>query len=141
MHELNILLIEDNEGDILLTTETLHDHKIINKVIVIKDGKEAIDFFEALSHDSQTYYIALLDINIPTVNGHEILRFIKSNATTKDIPVIMLTTSSSPNDKLLCEQNGADSYMLKPLEATDFVSVLKQIDSIWFSIVNDISAV
>ena len=132
---LNILLIEDNEGDILLTTEALYEHKIINQVMVIRDGKEAIDFFSNSTRTIDAPLVVLLDINVPKVNGHEILSFIKNSPIYKNTPVIMLTTSSSPNDRMLCEKNNAQGYMTKPLDVPDFLREIHKTEGFWFDIV------
>ncbi len=100
MEPIHILLVEDNEGDILLTTEALENAKLFTKLSVVKDGKQAIDFLtnaDGFSHATQPDML-LLDINLPKKNGHEVLKFIKENDVLKHIPVIMLTTSSSPSD-------------------------------------------
>jgi len=135
MTALNILLIEDNEGDILLTTEALNDYKLINNVIVIRDGREAINFFSDSPQTTASPFLVLLDINIPKVNGHQILNFIKNSAGFKDTPVIMLSSSSSPDDKLLCEKNNAISYLTKPLDVPDLLKVIRKIESFWLNIV------
>jgi len=78
MKPINILLVEDNEGDILLTTEALDESKIINKISVIKDGKAAITFFERLSENDIWPDLVLLDVNLPKMNGHEVLNYLKN---------------------------------------------------------------
>src|SRR5471030_932145 len=95
MKMINILLVEDNEGDILLTMEAFEESKIVNKITAIKDGKEAINYFESLSSKEEMPHLVLLDINLPKVSGHEVLMYVKNNERFKSIPVIMLTTSSS----------------------------------------------
>jgi CheY-like chemotaxis protein len=137
MTPLNILLIEDNEGDILLTTEALTDYKLINKVMVIRDGREAINFFSDSTQTGASPFLVLLDINIPKVNGHQILNFIKNSAGYKDTPVIMLTSSSSATDKMLCEKNNAFSYLTKPLDVPDFLKVIRKIENFWLNIVTN----
>src|SRR5579859_5083820 len=101
MKPINILLIEDNEGDIVLTKEAFEESKLINKLRVIKDGKEAIRFFEKLEDWSEKPGLVLLDINLPKVSGHDVLKYIKNHEKHKTIPVIMLTTSSAEKDILL----------------------------------------
>src|SRR5258708_3850974 len=100
MKGINILLIEDNEGDILLTTEAFEESKIVNTITAIKDGEKAINFFKTITSKEDIPHLVLLDVNLPKVNGHEVLMYIKNNERFKSIPVIMLTTSSSEKDVL-----------------------------------------
>lgn len=137
MRPAHILLVEDNDGDILLTTEALNEGKITSTLSVVKDGWEAIQFLEkkekyssALSPD-----IILLDINLPKMNGHEVVKYIKSSDTLKHIPVIVLTTSASPNDVLQSYQNLANCFITKPVDVEDFLKVISSIENFWISIV------
>ena len=100
MLPIHILLVEDNEGDILLTKEAFEDAKIITDLSVVRDGKEALDFLtmQGKYHNAPTIDIILLDINLPKKNGHEVLKHIKQDDNLKHIPVIILTTSSSQKD-------------------------------------------
>jgi CheY-like chemotaxis protein len=137
MRPIHILLVEDNEGDILLTTEALEDAKIITKLSVAKDGKEAIDFVSQQGKytDADVPDILLLDINLPKKNGHEVLKYIKENENLKHIPVIMLTTSSSERDINSSYNNYANCYITKPVEVNDFLTVVSTIENFWISIV------
>lgn len=137
MRPVHILLVEDNEGDILLTRDALEDAKIAVTMSVVRDGKEAMDFMnksgnyaEAASPD-----ILLLDINLPKKNGHEVLKYLKASSDLKHIPVIMLTTSSSEKDINLSYDNYANCYITKPVEAADFLLVISTIENFWISIV------
>jgi CheY-like chemotaxis protein len=136
MKPINISLIEDNEGDILLTTEAFEESKIVNKVIAIKDGKEAINFFETLSSEEDSPHLVLLDINLPKINGHELLMYIKTNEKYKSIPVIMLTTSSSEKDILSSYKNHVNCYITKPIEVADFMRAIMKIEDFWINIVS-----
>lgn len=129
MQPIDILLIEDNEGDILLTTEALQEHKIVNKILVVKDGLEALDFLikKEPFKNSPTPDLILLDINLPKLNGQEILKRIKSNKQIRHLPVIMLSTSSSQKDISESFKNGADCYITKPIDIDIFI---KEISSI-----------
>ncbi len=129
MESLHILLVEDNEGDILLTTEALEETKMKIKLSIAKDGKEAIDFMSKQSDqcDNERVNLVLLDVNLPKRNGHEVLQYIKGNLTLKHIPVVMLTTSSSKKDKDLSHKNEASSYMIKPLEPQELVAVVQSL--------------
>ena len=133
MAPIHILLVEDNEGDILLTLEALHEGNLPLEVSVVKDGWEALQF---IAQEGSYIYakdpdLILLDVNLPKVNGHEVLEKIKSADAKKDIPVIMLTTSSSESDISKSFKNRADSYIPKPVDAHDFKRVIDSVESFW----------
>ena len=136
MRPIHILLIEDNEGDILLTTEALEDSKIMNTISVISDGKQAINFFESLSTGGQMPELILLDVNLPMKGGHEVLQYIKNSDKHKHIPVIMLTTSSSEKDIMQSYRNHANCYITKPIEVSDFMMAISKIEDFWINIVS-----
>jgi CheY-like chemotaxis protein len=136
MKPINILLIEDNEGDILLTTEAFEESKIVNKITAIKDGKKAINFFEILTNKEDAPHLILLDINLPKVSGHEVLMYIKTSEKYKSIPVIMLTTSSSEKDILSSYKNHVNCYITKPIDVTDFMKAIMKIEDFWINIVS-----
>src|ERR1700761_5678501 len=136
MKGINILLVEDNEGDILLTTEAFEESKIVNRITAIRDGKAAINFFEAITNKEDVPHLVLLDINLPKVNGHEVLMYIKNNNRYKSIPVIMLTTSSSEKDILLSYKNYVNCYITKPIDVADFMKAIIKIEDFWINIVS-----
>ena len=136
MKGINILLIEDNEGDIMLTKEAFEESKIVNNITSIKDGQEAINFFESLKVKDEHPQLVLLDINLPKVSGHDVLAYIKNNERFKSIPVIMLTTSSSEKDKTACYQNHVNCYITKPVEVEDFIDAILKIEDFWINIVS-----
>jgi len=137
MKKIDILLVEDNEGDILLTTEAFEERKIINNLIVARDGKEAIDILykngEYASYGTPS--LILMDINLPKKSGHEVLEIIKKDDKLKHIPVIMLTTSSSTKDISLSYQNHVNCYITKPIEIDKFLEAIFSIEDFWLSIV------
>lgn len=137
MNAIHILLVEDNEGDILLTTEALAEAKIFNYVSVVKDGHEAMLFLskQAPYENIALPDLVLLDVNLPKRNGHEVLEFIKTQEATKHIPVIMFTTSSSEEDINRSYKNYVNCYITKPLDVNDFLQVVMNIDKFWVSIV------
>ena len=137
MKPIHILLVEDNEGDIFLVTEALEEGKIVNKISVAKDGKEAIDFLEKKGkyQNEERPDLILLDVNLPKKNGHEVLEHIKSQKNLKQIPVIMLTTSSAEKDILLSYKNHANCYITKPVDVENFLKVVYSIANFWISIV------
>ncbi len=137
MKNVHILLVEDNEGDILLTTEAFEQAKMANKLSIVRDGKEAIDFLtkQAKYEDVSMPDIILLDINLPKKNGIEVLKFIKNDEDIKHIPVIMLSTSSSDYDINLAYKNYANCFITKPVEVADFMSTIGKIEEFWIKIV------
>ena len=134
---IHILLVEDNEGDILLTTEALNEGKITNHISIVKDGWEAIQFLERQGkyENEHTPDLVLLDVNLPKMSGHEVLARVKANDKIKHLPVIMLTTSSSEKDIMLSYQNYANCYITKPVEVSDFLEVVTSIEDFWITIV------
>jgi CheY-like chemotaxis protein len=137
METIHILLVEDNEGDILLTQDALEEAKILTRLSVVKDGKEAIDFLTRQQKylDAELPDLILLDVNLPKKNGHEVLRQIKGDDALKCIPVIMLTTSSTERDINLAYNNYANCYITKPVEASDFLSIVNTIENFWIAVV------
>jgi CheY-like chemotaxis protein len=137
MAPIHILLVEDNEGDILLTREALEEAKILTNLSVVRDGREAMDFLtmQGKYHGAEMPDMLLLDVNLPKKNGHEVLQFIKGDDTLKHIPVIMLTTSSSPKDVNLAYNNFANCFITKPVDVNEFIGVIATIENFWISIV------
>jgi CheY-like chemotaxis protein len=137
MEPIHILLVEDNEGDILLTKEAFEEARIMTKLSVVKDGKRAIDFLTNADEylNEKTPDLILLDVNLPKKNGHEVLQHIKRDENLKRIPVIMLTTSSFKKDVNLAYDNYANCYITKPIEVKEFVNVVTTIENFWISIV------
>ena len=137
MKPIHILLVEDNEGDIFLVTEALAEGKIVNKISVTKDGKEAIDFLEKKGkyQNADRPDLILLDINLPKKNGFEVLEHIKAQKNLKQIPVLMLTTSSSEKDISMSYKNHANCFITKPVDVENFLKVVYSIENFWISIV------
>lgn len=137
MKSIHILLIEDNEGDILLTKEAFEDAKILNQLSIARDGQQAIYFLEKKEPfaDVATPDLILLDVNLPKKNGHEVLQYIKGSKDLKHIPVIMLTTSVSEKDIAKSYENYANCYITKPVEVEDFLNVISSVEDFWIKIV------
>jgi len=135
MRSINILLVEDNEGDILLTTEAFEESRIVNNIKAIRDGKEAINFFESVIKKEDIPDLVLLDVNLPKVSGHDVLTYIKNNEKYLSIPVIMLTTSSSERDILQSYKNHVNCYITKPIDVGDFMKAIAKIEDFWINIV------
>ncbi|TND08362.1 MAG: response regulator receiver protein [Bacteroidetes bacterium] len=139
MKEIHILLVEDNEGDIVLTLEALKEGKIRNKVTIARDGAEAIDLLLSRKNGQQDEPmpdLILLDINLPKMDGKEVLSIIKKTPDLKNIPVVMLTTSSSEKDILESYSNHANCYITKPVGLEKFMQVLRAIEHFWIHIVS-----
>ena len=134
MKRINVLLIEDNEGDILLTKEAFEESGAGICIISVRDGEKAIDFFETLRNDEDVPHLVLLDINIPKISGHGVLVYIKNSERFKNIPVIILTTSSSQNDILQCYNNHANCYIIKPIDLADFINTINKIGDFWTNV-------
>lgn len=133
----HILLVEDNEGDILLTLEAFEESKLDTQISVVRNGQEALDFLYKQNSfiDAQKPDLILLDINIPIISGHEVLEDIKKNVTLKKIPVIMLTTSSSQKDIVKAYDNYCNGYVKKPLEMEKFMKAILKIEEFWLQLV------
>lgn len=139
---IHILLVEDSEGDILLTTEALQESKLKNHISIAKDGIEAITILEkaSISKDDSYPDLVLLDINLPKKNGHEVLAYLRNNPETSDLPLIMISTSSSEVDYRLSLENKATAYLTKPLEAEAFDLAASKVCDKWAHIINQFSA-
>jgi chemotaxis family two-component system response regulator Rcp1 len=135
MQHIHILLVDDNEGDILLTKEALDDARIINKISIAYDGMEALRFLKKQIGRSDMPDLILLDINLPKMDGTELLGKIKTDPELKRIPVIMLTTSSAEKDILDSYNNYANCYITKPVDLDRFMDVVRTIEDFWISIV------
>lgn len=137
LRAVEILLVEDNPGDVRLTTEVLKDAKLCNNIHVVADGVEAIDFLRR----NGTYSAAvrpdliLLDLNLPRKDGREVLEDIKGDENLKHIPVVVLTTSDAEQDILKSYALHANCYITKPVDLEQFAKVVSSIEEFWFSIV------
>lgn len=132
----HILLVEDNEGDILLTMEAFEECRVKTEINVVRNGLEALDFLfkRGAFTDAKKPDLILLDINIPIFNGHEVLRQIKADANLKKIPVIILTTSSNQKDLNEAYENHCNSYVKKPLEMSEFINAILKIEEFWLQL-------
>lgn len=132
----HILLVEDNEGDILLTLDAFEESKLETKVSVTRNGQEALDFLNKKGAFTKAKRpdIILLDINIPIFNGLEVLQEIKQDEILKKIPVIMLTTSSNEADIDKAYKNYCNSYIKKPLEMEEFMQAILKIEEFWLQL-------
>jgi len=131
---LEILLVEDNKGDIGLITELFSDSKIRTNIHIAEDGEEAIQFLcsEDKFLGSHSPDLIILDWNLPKKSGLEVLREIKANNNLKNIPVIILTTSSAETDIFRAYDLHANAYLIKPIDFDDFMRIIKAIEDFWF---------
>jgi CheY-like chemotaxis protein len=134
---IEILLVEDNPGDVRLTVEGLNEGKVRNNLHVARDGVEALSFLrhEGQFADAVRPDLILLDLNLPRKDGREVLADIKSDPELKTIPVVVLTTSRAEQDVLHSYELQANCYITKPVDLEQFITVVKSIEEFWLSIV------
>jgi len=135
---IDILLVEDNPGDVRLAQEALKESKVRNKLFVVDDGVEALAFLRQQGKyaGAPRPDLILLDLNLPRKSGREVLAEIKIDEKLKQIPVVVLTVSRSEEDVTMCYNNYANCYITKPLDFNQFMKVTKSIDEFWLTIVN-----
>jgi CheY-like chemotaxis protein len=134
---IEILLVEDNPGDVRLTIEGLKEGKVRNNLHVAKDGVEALAFLrrEARYPDAVRPDLILLDLNLPRMDGRQVLSEIKADPQLKTIPVVVLTTSRAEQDVLHSYQLQANCYITKPVDLEQFITVVRSIEDFWLTIV------
>ncbi len=137
MQTVEILLVEDNPGDIRLIVEVLKEGKIHNHLSVVEDGEEALAYLrrEGRYQDVILPDIILLDLNLPKISGTEVLAEIKKDPMLKHIPVIILTTSEAEQDILKAYDLHANCYITKPVNLDQFLTVVRSIENFWLTIV------
>jgi len=137
IRHVEILLVDDNPGDIRLTQEAFKESKIINNLNVVEDGAEAIDFLKKVGkyENVSTPDLILLDLNLPKKNGREVLAEIKEDKILKLIPVVILTISTAEEDILKSYKLHANCYITKPVDMNQFIKIVRSIENYWFSIV------
>lgn len=126
-----ILLVEDNPVDLDLTLRAFKSRKLANPVEIARDGEEALAYIEKWKNGDPVPVVILLDLNLPKVNGLEVLEAIKKHPDFKTIPVVVLTTSSEARDVKTSYELGANSYIVKPVDFDKFMEVAKQIELYW----------
>ena len=132
-----ILLVEDNPGDVRLTREAMAEANVLNNLHVAADGEQALQFLnrEGPYQDAPRPDLILLDLNLPRKDGREVLRVIKSTAELKRIPVVILTTSKADEDIARTYDLHANCYITKPMDLDQFINVVKHIEGFWLGIV------
>ena len=134
---VQILLVEDNPGDVRLTVEALKEAKVLNKLTVVKDGIEALSLLRRQGQHAGAVRpdLILLDLNLPRKDGREVLAEIKADDNLKHIPVVILTTSQDEQDVLKSYNLYANCYITKPVDLDQFITVVKSIEDFWLGIV------
>ncbi|MDX2161132.1 MAG: response regulator [bacterium] len=137
VESVDILLVEDNPGDVRLTREALKDMKMRNNLFIAQDGVEALAFLRREGHFSDVPRpdIILLDLNLPRKDGRQVLAEIKDDEILRRIPVVILTTSDDERDILASYNLHANCYITKPVDMRQFMEIVKNIENFWFSIV------
>ena len=130
---IRIVLIEDNKGDIFLTREAFDEIGVPYSLRVLTDGEKAHHFLHTVAEGRERPVpdLILLDINLPKLDGHELLAFIKRHEQLQHIPVVMFTTSSAEKDVAKAYKNQVNCYITKPAEAEEFIRVLQEIEQFW----------
>ncbi len=134
---IEILLVEDNPGDVRLTVEALKEGKVLNRLHIVKDGVEAVAFLrrEGKYADAIHPDLILLDLNLPKKDGREVLAEIKADEDLRRIPVVILTTSKAEEDILRTYDLHANAYITKPVDLEQFIGVVKAIEAFWLTVV------
>jgi two-component system response regulator len=139
MHDRVIVLVEDNANDEELTLRAFRKSKIVNRVVVVRDGAEALDYFffrgaHANRPAGEVPQVVLLDLKLPKVDGLDVLRALRADERTRLIPVVILTSSAEDQDLLRGYGLGANSYVRKPVDFSQFVDAVRQLGLYWLVI-------
>lgn len=134
---IEVLLVEDDPGDVLMTQEAFADYKIANRLSVVTNGEDAIAYMRKQGRfaDVPTPDLVLLDLNLPRRNGREVLRDIKGDPELRSVPVVVLTTSEADEDVLESYQLHANAYVRKPVDFEQFVAAVRAIDDFFITVV------
>lgn len=137
LYQAEILLVEDNPADVLMTRSAFEDFKIINTLHVVEDGVEALEYLHGAGDfaDAPRPDLIMLDLNLPRKNGREVLAEIKADPSFRSIPVVVLTTSKAERDVLEAYDLHANCYIVKPVGFANFVEAIRSIKNYWFSLV------
>jgi CheY-like chemotaxis protein len=134
---IELLLVEDSEPDVHLTVEALHEAKVKNRLSVVEDGVEALDFLHRRNgyEEAPRPDLIFLDLNLPRKDGRQVLSDIKSDPSLKRIPVVILTTSKNEEDVLRSYDQHANCFITKPVDFNRFLEVVKSIEEFWLTVV------
>ena len=138
LRPIEILMVEDNPGDVRLTREALKGGKVLNQLHVVEDGVAALDFlYRRAPHQNATRPdLILLDLNLPKMDGRQVLATIKSDDSLKLIPVVVLTTSQAEEDVLRAYRLSANCYVTKPVDLHQFNRIVQAIEQFWLTVVS-----
>ena len=130
-----ILLAEDSPQDVEMTLEALSQYKVANDIVVVSDGEEALNYLyqrgEYANREPGNPVVILLDLKMPKVDGMEVLRAVKNDAAMKHIPVVMLTSSREEQDLIKSYENGANAYVVKPVDFLQFIEAVRLLGAFW----------
>lgn len=134
---IEVLLVEDDPGDVLMTQEAFADYKIANKLTVVSDGESAMAYFRREGEHAEATRpdLVLLDLNLPRMDGREVLAELKADPELRSIPVVVLTTSEAEEDIVRSYDLHANAYVTKPVDFDRFISVIRKIDDFFVSVV------
>jgi CheY-like chemotaxis protein len=134
---IEVLLVEDDPGDVLLIKEAFEFNKVHNNLHVVSDGEQALEYLRRQGEHAEALRpdLVLLDLNLPRKDGREVLAEVKQDETLRTIPVVVLTTSEAEEDVLKSYQLHANAYVTKPVDFERFVSIVRQIDDFFVSVV------
>jgi CheY-like chemotaxis protein len=134
---INVLLVEDDAGDALMTQEAFEHHKVVNPLHVVRDGVEAMEFLHRTGRyaDAPRPDLILLDLSLPRLDGHEVLARVKSDEDLRAIPVVVLTASAAEEDVLRSYHLHANAYVAKPVDFEAFTGVIRKIDDFFIAVV------
>jgi CheY-like chemotaxis protein len=136
MKAITIVLVEDNEGDVLLTTELLEEAKFVNKLIIVNDGYELMNYIDKCFNESEKHVpdLILLDINLPRMNGIDVLNYIRNHNEINEIPVFMLSTSNVSIDVNKAFERKATAFLTKPLSLEMFYQTIIEKTNFYFQL-------
>jgi CheY-like chemotaxis protein len=131
-------MVEDNPNDVRLTEEALNSAKMLNSLSVVGDGEAALDYLYQRGEYAKVERpdLVLLDLNLPKIDGREVLRIMKTDEKLKSIPVVVLTASSSESDMLRSYNLGANCYVTKPVDLQRFIEIVRSINDFWLTAVS-----
>ncbi|MFC5290359.1 response regulator [Actinokineospora guangxiensis] len=134
---IDVLLVEDDEGDVLMTREAFEHYKIRNELHVVRDGEQAVQFLrkEGQFSDAPRPDLVLLDLNLPRFDGRQVLAEIKADDSLRSIPIVVLTTSEAEEDIVRSYQLHANAYVTKPVDFDRFIEVIRKIDEFFVTVV------
>jgi CheY-like chemotaxis protein len=137
VREIEILLVEDNPGDVRLTREALDEGRVMNNLHVASDGVQALEYLrrEGKFATAPTPDLIFLDLNLPRMDGRELLAIVKADPNLRRIPVVILTTSKAEEDILRTYDLHANCYITKPVDLDQFITAIKSVEEFWFTIV------